>query len=220
MGALTMAQGGKRKNTKHEKGQWTRTVIKNKAIRCGSYLPVWEHNVTQWLKRDGWARSHVCGIGSKTSASMGKRALAASESSTGWVKSYFHSLLCCDLHDLFHRSSGLVSRPLADLSLSPCIRGRGACRPITLLHQQRVRKPAPRRKRMLILITLRKPKTSFVLCWSTIILLSYLLPFFFFYWDTVPLKRACSTGSPVHKVSIKNTKQINKKFEETEQNHF
>lgn len=139
---------------------------------------MWEHNVTHWFKRDGSARSHVCRIGSKNQRVDGK---------TGarfvWVlhrlgKSYFHSLLCCDFHDLFHRSSGLVSRPLTDLSLSPCIRGRGACRPITLLHQQRVRKPAPRRKRMLILITLQKPKTRFVLCWSTIILLSYLLPFF------------------------------------------
>lgn len=53
--------------------------------------------------------------------------------------------------------------------------------------------------------------------WSTIILLSYLYFFFFFYWNTFSLKRACSTGSPVYKVSIKNTKQMNMKFEETEQ---
>lgn len=55
-----------------------------------------------------------------------------------------------------------------------------------------------------------------MLSWWTItfIKLSLLV---FFYWNTFPLKRACSTGSPVHKVSIKNTKQMNMKFEETEQ---
>lgn len=41
-----------------------------------------------------------------------------------------NNLLCFDLYDLSCRSSGLVSRPLCDLSLSPCITGRKACWPI------------------------------------------------------------------------------------------
>lgn len=45
-------------------------------------------------------------------------------------KAHFHNLLCFDLYDLSRRSSGLVSRPLCDLSLSPCITGRKACQPI------------------------------------------------------------------------------------------
>lgn len=45
-------------------------------------------------------------------------------------KTHFHNLLCFDLYDLSRRSSGLVSRPLCDLSLSPCITGRKACWPI------------------------------------------------------------------------------------------
>lgn len=62
-----------------------------------------------------------------------------------------------------------------------------------------------------------KTGLAFILAWSTIILLVNLYFFFSFYWNTFSLKRACSTGWPVHKVSIKNTKQMNMKFEETEQ---
>lgn len=36
------------------------------------------------------------------------------------------SLPCFDLYDLSRRSSGLVSRPLGDPSLSPCVTGRHA----------------------------------------------------------------------------------------------
>lgn len=148
----------------------------------------------------------------------------------GQNKARLHNLLCFDLYDLSRRSSGLVSRPLCDLSLSPCITRRKACWPIRPLwnvsgntaqwryhHEKRILY-----KNMFFTISsphtaFKKIRVNFILSWSTIILLSYLYCFFFFYWNTFSLKRACSTGSPVYKVSIKNTKQMNMKFEETEQ---
>lgn len=45
-------------------------------------------------------------------------------------KAHCHNLLCFDLYELSRRSSGLVSRPLRDLSLSPCVTGHQACWPI------------------------------------------------------------------------------------------
>lgn len=157
MGVLTMARGGGggRKNTKQKRV--------NEHAQC---LKIKQFDEGVIFRRESTTSLPDAGSAPEPARRWERGcSLRPSPPQAGPAKSYFHSLLCCDLHDLFHRSSGLVSRPLADLSLSPCIRGRRACRPITpLLHPQRVGEPAPRRKRMLIFITLQKPETRFVLC--------------------------------------------------------
>lgn len=103
------------------------------------------------------------------------------------------------------RSSGLVSRPLRDLSLSPCVTGRRACWPIRprseTCEREEQRRGVKITKSFLSQEILynninifqfyssrfvffsqhdNKKRKKYILFWSTIILLSYLYFFFSF----------------------------------------